>query len=249
VEFTSGSILLPQAASRDAFDRVLGIESSDLTPDEDERLRPRLYETLARQAAEPMIRRVHSAFVHTSGGEPLFPPALTLGVVYIVRDPRDVALSYANYMGHDIDATIDAMRNPTAAIGARPGSLSPLLRQRLLTWSDHVRSWLDAGLPLLLIRYEDMLANPCAALTAAARFLAWNAAPEIIASAVETTRFGRLQSEESKHGFESGARLTGPFFRRGLAGDWQSHLTPKQVRRLEHDHRTIMARAGYLTSL
>jgi hypothetical protein len=249
VEFTSGNILFPQAASRDALDRVLGIESSDLTPDEDERLRPRSYKTLARQASEPMIRRVHSAFVHTSGGEPLFPPAVTLGVVYIVRDPRDVALSYANYMGHDIDATIDAMQNPAAAIGARPGSLSPLLRQRLLTWSGHVGSWLDAGLPLLLIRYENMLADPGATLTAAAAFLGWNAAPETIAAAAETTRFGRLQSEESKHGFEPGARSSGPFFRRGIAGDWQAHLTPTQVRRLEQDHRSIMARVGYPTSL
>ena len=238
-------MLFPQAAARDAFDRVLGIESSDLTPDEDERLRPRLYETLAKQAGEPMIRRVHSAFVHTSAGEPLFPPALTLGAIYLVRDPRDVAVSYAHYMNRDIDCIIEAMRNPGAAVGAPPGALSPLLRQRLLTWSDHVESWLDAGLRLLLVRYEDLLANPAEVLSSVAAFLGWNTAPEIIAAAVETTRFSRLRSAEQKHGFESSARLPGPFFRRGLAGGWRAALTPEQVRQLEHDHAAAMARAGY----
>jgi hypothetical protein len=249
VEFAAGTMLFPQAAARDAFDRALGIESSDLTPEEDERLRPRLYETLAKQAGEPMIRRVHSAFVHTSAGEPLFPPALTLGAVYLVRDPRDVAVSYANYMNQDIDGTIEAMRNPGAAIGAPPGGLSPLLRQRLLTWSDHVRSWLDAGLRLLLVRYEDLLANPAGVLSAVAAFLEWNAPPEVIAAAVETTRFSRLRSAEQKHGFESSARRSGSFFRRGLAGGWRTGLTPEQVRQLEYDHGTAMARVGYAISL
>ncbi|MGH9665340.1 MAG: sulfotransferase domain-containing protein [Bryobacteraceae bacterium] len=245
VEFAAGTMLFPQAAARDTFDRALGIESSDLTPDEDERLRPRLYETLARQADEPMIRRIHSAFVHTSAGEPLFPPALTLGAVYLVRDPRDVALSYAHYMNRDIDFMIEAMRNPGAAIGAPPGALSPLLRQRLLTWSDHVRSWLDAGLRLLLVRYEDLLANPAGVLSSVAAFLGWNTAPEVIAAAVETTQFSRLRSAEQKHGFESSARRPGPFFRRGLAGGWRTGLTPEQIRQLEHDHGPAMARVGY----
>lgn len=249
VEFAAGTMLFPQAAERDAFDRVLGIESSDLTPDEDERLRPRMYETLAKQATEPMIRRVHGAFVHTSAGEPLFPPALTLGAVYLVRDPRDVAISYANYMNHDIDFTIAAMRNPGAAIGAPLGALSPLLRQRLLTWSDHVNSWLDAGLRLLLVRYEDLLADPAEVLSTVAAFLGWNAAPEVITAAVEATQFSRLRSAEQQHGFESSARRSGPFFRGGLAGGWRAGLTPEQVRQLEYDHRIAMARVGYAVSL
>lgn len=249
VEFTIGNVLFPQAAAREVFDRVLGIESSDLTPDEDECLRPLLYETLAKHAEAPMIRRVHSAFVHTNAGEPLFSPALTLGAVYIVRDPRDVAVSYANYMSYPIDNTIDAMRNPAAAAGAPPAALSPLLRQRLLTWSGHVQSWLDADLRLLLIRYEEMLANPAGALSSVAAFLGWNTPPEVVAAAVETTQFSRLQSEEQKHGFESSIRRSGPFFRRGLAGGWRDALAPDQVRQIEHDHGTIMTRMGYTLSL
>lgn len=245
VRFADDNILFPQAASRDIFDQALCIESSDLTPQEDEALRPRLYELLARDAAEPMIRRVHSAFVQTEAGEHLFPPDLTLGVIYIVRDPRDVAVSYAHYMSAETTLAIEAMRNPAAAIGSGAAVLSPLLRQRLLTWSSHVESWLDAGLRLLLIRYEDMLANPAETLARAAAFLSWNVDAQVISAAAEATRFERLQSQEEQHGFESRLVRSGPFFRRGIAGGWRESLTADQIRQIERDHARVMKRLGY----
>ena len=248
VEFASENILFPQAASREVFDQTLGIESSDLTSEEDECLRPRLYETLGRQATEPMIRRVHSAFVRTTAGEYLFPRELTLGVVYVVRDPRDVAVSYAHYIDSTIDRAIQEMRNPGAAIGAGPGALTPLLRQRLLTWSDHVESWLDAQLPLLLLRYEDMLGRPAEMLSSAASFLGWNSDPQVISAAVETTRFDRLQAQEKAHGFESRPHRSSSFFRRGIAGGWVDSLSENQVLDIERDHGCVMTRLGYTLS-
>lgn len=245
VDFTNENILFPQAASREAFDRTLAIESSDLTSEEDECLRPRLYETLAQQATAPLIRRVHAAFVRTGAGEHMFPPKLTLGVVYIVRDPRDVAVSYAHYMDGNIDRAVEAMRNPSAAIGALSGALSPLLRQRLLTWSGHVESWLNAYLPLVLLRYEDMLARPAETLSIAASFLGWNTDPKIINATVEATRFDRLQAQEQSHGFEARLSRSSPFFRRGVAGGWTDSLTPNQVRQIERDHSRVMTRLGY----
>ena len=245
VDFAADGVLFPQAAARDVFDRTLGIESSDLTSDEDEVLRPRVYEALARQAGEPVIRRVHGACVRTGADEPLFAPELTLGVVYLARDARDVAVSYAHYMDWDIDSTIHAMRNPAASAGVRPGALSPLLRQRLLTWSGHVESWLDAGVRLLLIRYEDMLKDPAVILAKVTSFLGWDAKPETIAAAVEATQFDRLQSQEEKHGFDSRTSRSGAFFRRGIAGGWREALTPEQIGQIERDHGRVLMRLGY----
>jgi hypothetical protein len=243
VEFTGEAIGFPQAASRDVFDTALGLESSNLTPEEDERLRPRLYELLAEQASEPLIRRVHSALVNTSAGEPLLPLHLTQGAVYLVRDPRDVAISYAHYIDSTIDTTIEVMRNPEALIAAKPGTIAPLLSQRLLTWSDHVESWLSANVPLLLIRYEDMLQQPEETLVKVASFLNWNAEPAVVAAAVEATRFNRLQSEEEEHGYEFGASRR--FFRSGRSGGWREALSTDQVRRIEQDHGRMMMKLGY----
>lgn len=243
VEFTGEAIGFPQAASRDAFDSTLGLESSNLTAEEDELLRPRVYEMLAKQAADPLIRRVHSAFVNNKAGEPLFPPRFTLGVVYLVRDPRDIAVSYAHYIDNTIDAALRVMRDPDAAIAAKPGSISPLLSQRLLTWSDHIRSWRSANLPLLLIRYEDMLKQPEHTLGSVASFLNWNVEPAVVAAAVEATRFHRLRSEEEEHGYEFGASR--PFFRSGRSGSWREALSEDQVRQIELDHRPMMLELGY----
>jgi hypothetical protein len=245
IDFAAESVLFPQAAARNVFDRILGIESSDLTPDEDEILRPRVYKALAKQATEPLIRRVHAAWVRTGTGDLLFAPDVTLGVVYLVRDARDVAVSYAHYMDWDLNTTIEAMRNPAAAAGIRPGALSPLLRQRLLTWSGHVESWLDAGLRLLVIRYEDMLIDPVAILMQVTSFLGWDTNLEVIVSAVEATRFDRLQSEEQRHGFESRVSRSRPFFRRGIAGGWREALTPEHICQIEQDHARVMMRLGY----
>lgn len=245
VDLGAENALFPQAAARSMFDRALGIESSSLTPGEDEILRPRLYEVLARQPGQPLMLRVHAAFVRTSKGEWLFPMELTLGAVCIVRDPRDVAVSWAHYMDRPIDLAIETMGNPAAAIGARAGTLSPLLRQRLLTWSQHVESWLDAGIRLLLVRYEDMLANPVSTLSTIAAFLGWPVEEHEVIAAVESTRFERLRSQEEKVGFESGSARSGPFFRRGVAGGWSESLTPDQIQRIERHHRRVMVRLGY----
>jgi hypothetical protein len=40
---------------------------------------------------------------------PLVTPAVTAGAIYIVRDPRDVAVSYSRHLGRPLDETIELM--------------------------------------------------------------------------------------------------------------------------------------------
>ena len=244
VDFTAEDTWIPMGASRALFDQLLEIDSSDLTNDEAEVLRPRFYEMLTHAATEPMLRKIHDAYVYTAEHEPLFPPAATQGVVYIVRDPRDVAVSYAHHCRSSVDRTIEVMRNPTAAIA---GDDSRQLRQRLLSWSGHVESWLDApALRLLLLRYEDMLAAPHEALARVASFLDWKVNSHSVAAAVEATRFEKLKSEEQRHRFFENPSGSGSFFRRGIAQGWRDSLTAEQVQRIEQDHGCVMERLGYL---
>ncbi|WP_269747040.1 sulfotransferase domain-containing protein [Elstera litoralis] len=138
----------PIASNRSPFDLLLDVDSGDLTDDEAEALRPCFYELEARRHAEPQLRKVHDAWTLTSAGEPLFPPALTLGTLYIARDPRDVAVSLAAHLGMTVDEAIAAMAAPAATLarGGKRGKTQ--LAQRLLSWSAHVESWLDApGMP------------------------------------------------------------------------------------------------------
>lgn len=233
----------PVSGARAIFDAVLGVESSDLTAREVEALRPRVFEALARDAAEPMLRKVHEPWIRTSTGEPLFPPDVTLGAVYIVRDPRDVAVALAHHEGVSVDEAIAIMESPP------PRTLAPhrQLDFRWVGWRQHVEGWLGApGIRVLPVRFEDMVADLSAVLARVAPFLGWNATSQAIAEAVEATSFERLRAAEESQGFaEKPIRMT-RFFRRGEVGGWRSVLTPDQAARIEHTHGTVMAKLGYL---
>ena len=244
VTFRSRVAFAPIAASRADIEDVLDAQADGLTDEEAEVLRPRLYEAQARAATAPLFRKVHDALGRTCAGEPLFPPRVTLGSVYIVRDPRDVVVSLAHHNGTSIDRAVALMADPAATLSANITSGKWQLRQRLSTWSGHVESWLNQGKSLLL-RYEDMLVDPGDGLGRVARHLGLDAAPDAIQRAVEATRFARLRAAEDRDGFRESPITGARFFRRGVAGGWRDTLTAAQAERIVTDHSVVMARLDY----
>src|SRR5687768_11035432 len=60
------------ASCRQMFDDLSGIDSSDLTHDEIDLLRPRVYEQLAEQSPKrPLFMKTHDAWTRLPNGEPL----------------------------------------------------------------------------------------------------------------------------------------------------------------------------------
>jgi hypothetical protein len=234
------------AADRDAFDRILDLESSDLTDAEIARLRPRQYELEARQADAPLLRKVHDAWQRTPADEALFPVEPTLGAIYLVRDPRDVAVSLAYHMNQSIDQAINCMADPSGALARAKRHIPNQLPQRLFSWSGHVQSWLDAPVNRLVLKYEDLISSPCERFGAAAHFLGLEAQPETVSAAVAAVSFGRLRAAEDAHGFAERQPGQERFFRRGIAGGWQDSLTSAQAARIEADHGEMMRKLGYL---
>jgi aryl sulfotransferase len=85
------------ASSRERFDEATGVEASDLTYAEIDELRPAVYRYLAAEAHRAtMLIKVHDAYTDTPVGEPLFPADISQGVIYILRNPLDVAVSFAS---------------------------------------------------------------------------------------------------------------------------------------------------------
>ena len=147
------------ASSRQLFDEMTGLSSADLSPDEIDRLRPRVYRQNALESEDMIYHKVHDAWIRLPDGEPIIPADVTRAVVYFIRNPLDVVLSFAHHLNTSIDKTIAIMNNPAYAFCDRRDRLHNQLSQRLLTWSSHVKSWVDeSGLPVLIMRYEDMLA-------------------------------------------------------------------------------------------
>jgi hypothetical protein len=117
----------------------------------------------------------------------------------------------------------------------------------LLSWSEHVVSWADApGLNRLVIRYEDMLADPLATFTQAAQFLQLPTDPERIQRAIRFSDFKVLAQQEAEKGFRERPGKTEKFFRQGQSGGWRSKLTAEQAQQIMTDHAAVMRRFGYL---
>ena len=135
------------ANNRARFDTALGIESADLTVEQETNLRPRAYELWAADAAQPLYCKTHDAYRRTPAGEPLFPTAATLGAVYVVRDPRAVAVSLANHLAEPIDKAIARMEDPAAGLSRSSPRLSPQLFQRPGCWRDHLELLAGRAVP------------------------------------------------------------------------------------------------------
>jgi hypothetical protein len=234
------------AASRVTFDELVGVEASALRSEAVERLRPEVYRRLAREAPEDLLLKVHESWP-SEGGVELFPRDVSRGVVYVVRNPLDVAVSWAHHLGVSEEQAAARMC-PGDPVRLDSEVLNDQLPQFVGSWSDHVRSWVDASkLPVYLVRYEDLHARPEEMLTGVAAFcgLAVNAAR--IRKAVTFSEFGELCRQERKHGFrERPSEAREAFFRRGEIGGWRSELPSQVARRLVHAHRATMARLGYL---
>ncbi|WP_044564542.1 sulfotransferase domain-containing protein [Azospirillum sp. B4] len=244
-DFTKTMGFASAAGAVTDMDLFLDVESSDLTPVEQAELRHDLAVVTAAAATGPQFRKVHDWWGLTPAGRPLFPPQVTLGSVYLVRDPRDVAVSWAHHSGLSLDDSIAFLARPGAVV-ATAGRWKDQFEQRLDSWSGHVASWLAADPAPLLVPYERLSADPAGVLAQVAAHCAITASDAAIMNAVTVTRFDRLRREEETHGFELGQRRGRVFFRRGLAGGWRDTLSAAQADRIVQDHGPMMARLGYI---
>lgn len=168
-------------------------------------------------------------------------------VVYIVRDPRDVLVSYYHYArktrlvadDYALDAFVERFLG---------GELD-----RYGSWGDNVASWLatrDGAPGFLLLRYEDMLAEPLDALEKIARHLKLTRTREEMERAVQRSSADEMRAIERRDAgwsVTAGSRKDIPFVRTAGAGDWASTLTAAQVTRVEEAWGPLMARLGYAT--
>ena len=183
----------------------------------------------------PNVVKTHCANIRVDGVE-LIPAKLSSQSVYIVRDPRDVAVSFAKHTGGDVETTIANMNikeNLLRNIG------SPVVSW-LSTWSNNVKSWDVKG--CTRIKYEDMKEDTYAQFVRIIEGFGMPFDEGRARKAVELCELDRLKKQEEKNGFiENGNQ--DKFFGQGKG--WQNELTENQVRKIEIDHGEMMESLGY----
>jgi aryl sulfotransferase len=233
--------------SRDLFDAFVGIKSSRLSPTVLHRLRPAVYRAMAA-AETPLFVKLHDAWDCTDRDEPIVPKAATAGVIYIVRNALDVAVSASHHWGLSIDAAVHRLCDASLVLAGNPDRLGIALPQRIGSWSEHCQSWLDdSGLRSLVVRYEDLLTDSGAALKQIVMFCRLDDDPDRIARAAANSSFELLQQQERRTGFvEHSPHAPGRFFRRGAMDYWREVLPQHLARKLIDAHGEALKRFGYI---
>lgn len=206
------------------------------------RLRPRAHRLIAESSRETVMVKTHNALIAVEGVS-MITLELTAGAIYVVRNPLDVALSYAHHLGTTLDAIIELMGRKDFATPASEHHVP----EHQSDWSSHVQSWTQRPNPALhVVRYEDLKADPLARFTALARFLGIAAEQPRIEKAIRFSSFESLRAQEDRTGFIERTPVQDRFFRAGETGEWRKKLSPAQVKRLVERHRAQMKRFDYL---
>jgi hypothetical protein len=167
-------------------------------------------------------------------------------IIYVVRDPRDVALS--QYHFHRKRRLIDD-QYPIAQFVTRfiAGETS-----EYGSWAENVAGWLSTrygSQGFLLLRYEDMIADTAAELTKVSAFVGIPADPSRIAHAVAQSTANKMRElENAQTGLWSSTKDTRadvPFVRSAKSGGWRAGLPEASVKELEQAWCSLMKWLGY----
>ena len=216
--------------------------STDWTSEEVAGMRPKVQQMIAASRQGSVFCKTHLPLLKIHD-MPTIDMSVTAGAIYIVRDPRDIALSFADYHGISIAAAIDSLATPNLEIPASERQVA----EPLGGWSQHVGSWTARPSPAIhIVRYEDLHADACGAFAKLVKFLGLDASAKRIAKAVDNTSFATLRALEDKDGFDERSPAQERFFRKGVAGAWREEMTQEQAQTVVDAHHSQMEKFGYV---
>jgi len=235
------------SSNRSIIDSYLGIHSSELTVEEIDKLRPQVFRRFSEEKEEMAYIKTHEAWTLNSRGNPIFPEEITRGVLYIIRNPLDIAISYSYHNSETIDKTISLLNNDFSRLCDKKDKISIQTQQILTSWSNHVSSWTDdSKLPVHVIRYEDILDHPLETFKSAIDFLNLKYEEADIISAINNSSFDTLKAMEESDGFKERSMHSRAIFRKGKSKEWESELSKTQINEIVDHHKKIMGKFGYL---
>ena len=185
----------------------------------------------------------------------------SLGVIYIIRDPRNVVTSFANFMSISAEEASEFMINSQLIKGNLTADKTKGDRTTVLTgtWSSNFKSWksFKSQEKYLLIKYEDLITNPENIFLKILKFIhALNKSKllinkEKLNNLLKTTSFEYMKNLENEKGFEETKldKKTGkkiPFFNLGKKNNWKDILDTKIQTKLEKAFSKEMKELGYL---
>src|SRR5579864_1161326 len=206
---------------------------------------PEIYfnrDRVLRAIPRPRMLKSHESF------QPHYPH-----VIYIVRDPRDVAISFYH---HNVKARNIPDDYPMTSFV--PRFVAGEFDQKFGSWRDNVLSWVSLrgeNPNFIMLRYEEMKRDTAGALLQVVAFLEHcssrkiDSSPEALRRAIELSSPERMRALEKEEGaswvLTKSTRSDKPFVRTAKAGGWKSQLASESVEAIESAWGDLMQSLGY----
>ena len=206
---------------------------------------PEIYfnrDRVLRALPRPRILKSHECF------QPHYPH-----VIYVVRDPRDVAISFYH---HNVKARNIPDDYPMTSFV--PRFIAGDFDRKFGSWRDNVLSWISLrgeNPNFMMLGYEEMKRDTAGSLLQVVAFLEhcsfWkiDSSPEALRRAIELSSSERMRALEKEEAaswvLTKSTRSDKPFVRTAKAGGWKSQLAPESVEAIESAWGDLMQSLGY----
>jgi len=198
--------------------------------------------------------KTHSAFFDNQSNNSIFSNLEnSLCAIYIVRDPRNVVTSYAHHYSITVDEAFNQISDKELFL--KKTNLHPDVF--ISSWSLNYLSWKKANIPLLLIKYEDLIKNTKEKLIEVFNFFQTLGMSKSLYdekkldNVIKSTQFNNVKKLEKEIGFDESVmdKKTNKkilFFNLGPSNDWRNKLDPNLANKIEKAFSKEMEELGYL---
>ena len=173
----------------------------------------------------------------------------SLGFIYIIRDPRDVIVSYSKWKNSSIEYTVNFLLNNNIMGTQNTKNRMP---EFIYNWKDHYKSWKNfIEVPSLFIKYEDLLNDIDFEINRIIEFFYKNYNIKIdnknikIKNIIKSTKFENLQKIENDKGFNEQSEHT-IFFRKGKKNQWKNKLAKNHENLIKKNFEKEMIQLKYI---
>tara|TARA_B100001057_G_scaffold482043_1_gene556823 strand:- start:105 stop:947 length:843 start_codon:yes stop_codon:yes gene_type:complete len=180
----------------------------------------------------------------------------TLGVIYIVRDPRNIVTSYSHHFQQTPKQSLESLLSHQY--------LGKVSKKHALTyvgsWKYHYYSWkaFEKYNRYLLIRYEDLIYDTEQTFLKILKFISLLAKKKFsldvdkFRNTLNTTKFDKMQKLEASESFDeakinikTGEKIK--FFNLGIENDWKKILDPEIKKSLENELQNELKELKYIS--
>jgi len=201
--------------------------------------------------------KTHNSLIKAFGND-FTQPKYSLGVIYIIRDPRNVITSVKNHNDFsNYEEALKFMQNDNAILNDYKHLKNYAKTTIINSWRINYQSWIQNNFyRRLTIRYEDMISKPYEVFRDLVVFVntlcRFNEGVNSIKlnNSIETTSFDKLKNIENQGNFSESVyslkdKRKIKFFFLGPKNDWRKELDKSLIKKMNEYYKEDLNKFGY----